>query len=67
MTAIVFMKIVCGKCGRLLVLDIELCDGGYNCVFSDFIFKIRLIRLGFSLSKKTKKFLYLNSQPTDSQ
>ena len=46
--------IVCGKCGRLLVLDNELCDGGYNCVFSDFVFKIRLIRLGFSLKKTPK-------------
>ena len=55
MTAIVFMKIVCGKCGRLLVLDTELCDGGYNCVFSDFVFKIRLIRLGFSLPKKPQQ------------
>ena len=33
--------------------------------FSYFVFKIRLIRLGFSF--KNKKILYLNSQPTDSQ
>ena len=31
--------------------------------FSDFEFKIRLIRLGFSF----QKHLYLNSQPTDNQ
>ena len=36
----------------------------HSC-FSDFVFKIRLIRLGFSFQKQ--KFLYLNSQPTDSQ
>ena len=34
--------------------------------FSDFVFKIRLIRLGFSFQKQ-KKILNLNSQPTDSQ
>ena len=39
-------------------------DACQSC-FSDFVFKIRLIRLGFSFSKQ--KFLYLNSQPTDSQ
>ena len=33
-------------------------------VFSDFVLKIRLIRLGFSLQKQ--KFMYSNSQPTDS-
>ena len=32
--------------------------------FSDFAFKIRIIRLGFSFQKK---ILYWNSQPTDSQ
>ena len=37
----------------------------HSC-FSDFVFKIRLIKLGFSF-KKNKEFLYLNSQPTDSQ
>ena len=31
--------------------------------FSDFIFKIRLIRLDFSFKKQI--FLYLKSQPTD--
>ena len=35
-------------------------------VFSDFVLNIRLIRLGFSF-QKNQKFLYLNSQPTDSQ
>ena len=34
-------------------------------VFSEFVFEIRLIRLDFSFKKL--KFLYLNSQPTDSQ
>ena len=33
--------------------------------FSDFVFKIRLIRLGFSFQKQ--KFLYLTLQSTDSQ
>ena len=33
--------------------------------FSDFVFKIWLIRLGFYFPKQ--KILYLNSQPTDSQ
>ena len=33
--------------------------------FSDSVFKIRLIRLGFSFQKKPKKFLYLSSLPTD--
>ena len=33
--------------------------------FSNFVFKIRLIRLGFSFQKQ--KNLYLNPQPTDSQ
>ena len=33
--------------------------------FSSFEFKIRLIRLGLSFQKQ--KFLYLNSQPSDSQ
>ena len=33
--------------------------------FSCFEFKIRLIRRGISFQKQ--KFLYLNSQPTDSQ
>ena len=37
---------------------------GYHKI-NDFVFKIRLIRLGFSYWKQ--KFLYLNSQPTDSQ
>ena len=34
-------------------------------VFSDFVFKIRLIRLGFPFQKQ--KCVYLNPQPTDSQ
>ena len=34
--------------------------------FSDFVFKIRLIRLDFSFQKK-QKLLYLNSLPADSQ
>ena len=33
--------------------------------FSDFVFKIRLIRLGFSFQKQN--FLYLNPQSIDSQ
>ena len=33
--------------------------------FSDFVFKIRLIKLGFSFQKQ--KFLYLKPWPTDSQ
>ena len=36
----------------------------HSCFFSDFVFKIRLIRLGFLC--KQKKLLYLNSQSTDS-
>ena len=35
--------------------------------FSDFVFKIRLIRLGFFFKKLKIPVLYLNSQPTDSQ
>ena len=35
-------------------------------MFSDFEFKIRLIRLEFIISKN-KTFLYLKCQPTDSQ
>ena len=37
----------------------------YYLGFSNFEFKIRLIRLGLSFQKQ--KFLYLNSQPIDSQ
>ena len=36
-------------------------------VFADSVFKIRLIRLGFSFKKLKIPVLYLNSQPTDSQ
>ena len=35
--------------------------------FSDFVFKIRLIRLGFSFKKLKSPVMYLNSQPTNSQ
>ena len=35
--------------------------------FSDFVFKIRLIRLGFSFKKLKIPVLYLKSQPTNSQ
>ena len=45
-----------------LLLSIMLRSQSY---FSGFVFKIRLIRLGFSFQKQ--KFLYLNSQPTDCQ
>ena len=37
-----------------------------NRVFSDFVFKIRLIRLGLSFQRTKIQYLYLNSQPTDS-
>ena len=36
-----------------------------NSCFTDFVFKIRLIRLGFSFQKQ--RILYLNPKPTDSQ
>ena len=36
-----------------------------NRTFSRFVFKIRLIKLGFSFQKQ--KILYLNPQTTDSQ
>ena len=40
----------------------------HHSCFSDFVFKIRLIRLGFSFKKNFKiPVLYLNSKPTDSQ
>ena len=35
--------------------------------FFDFVFKIRLIRLGFPFKKLKIPVLYLNSKPTDSQ
>ena len=38
----------------------------HNRAFSEFLFKIRLIRLGFSFHKN-QKLLYFNSQPTDFQ
>ena len=44
----------------------QISIGNKSC-FSDFVFKIRLIRLGFSFKKLKIPELYLNSQPTDSQ
>ena len=56
----------------MLVASFKICSSlfKYNLkdklsCFADFVFKIRLIRLGFSFQKQ--KFLYLNSQPTDSK
>ena len=37
-----------------------------NSCFSDFVFKIRLIRLDFSFKKLKSPVLYFKSQPTDS-
>ena len=46
-------------------IKIRFDHSAWHSCFSDFIFKIRLIRLGFSF-QKAKQVLYLNSQPTDS-
>ena len=50
--------------GQPIQLDVLAEFAEYSC-FSDFVFEIRLIRLGFSFQKE--KILYLNSQITDSQ
>ena len=39
----------------------------FQSCFSDFAFKIRLIRLGFFFKKIKTPVMYLNSQSTDSQ
>ena len=45
-------------------IAMRMCWAKHSC-FSDFVFNIRLIRLGFL--SKNKKILYFNPQPTDSQ
>ena len=55
----------CVSCTCFCEVEISLPEAESST--SDFVFKIRLIRLGFCFNKLKIPVLYLNSQPTDSQ